>query len=251
MASSEVPSYSPTTSHSAQHLVLGREAAGHRVAVAVDVGRWSGVVEKPSPPAASDCRRSTADAARARRAWTPARSPRPARSGAARSGPTMNPAFTASAPSSPSRYSPKRLPLPRHALLEGHEGHALDLGHHPAGVVGVGLLQRRQREAAVAADDAGDAVPARRRGQRVPVELGVVVGVGVDEAGRDDQVGGVDRRAPPARSTVPTATMRPSLMPTSARRPGAARAVDDRPAGDRVIEHGRPLCLGTTSTDDT
>ena len=32
----------------------------------------------------------------------------------------------------------------------------------------------------------------RRRGVGIPEQLGVVVGVGVDEAGRDDEAGGVD-----------------------------------------------------------
>ncbi len=85
------------------------------------------------------------------------------------------------------------LPAPVDALLERGEGHALDLGHHAPEVVGVLGVQRGQGEAAVAADDRGDAVDVRRRGQRVPEELGVVVGVGVDEAGAHDEAGGVER----------------------------------------------------------
>ena len=62
------------------------------------------------------------------------------------------------------------------------EGHALDLRHHlerPVHVIGP---QRRQGEAAVARDDGGDPVDVRRRAVRIPKQLGVVVGVGVDEA---------------------------------------------------------------------
>ena len=46
---------------------------------------------------------------------------------------------------------------------------------------------RREAEAAVAERHRGDAVPARDRAPRVPLDLRVVVGVQVDEAGRDDQ----------------------------------------------------------------
>ena len=84
------------------------------------------------------------------------------------------------------------LPLPVGAVLERGEGHALDLRHHPAEVVGVAVAERREGEAAVAADDGGDAVHARRARGGVPHELGVVVGVRVDEAGGDDVAGGVD-----------------------------------------------------------
>ena len=54
------------------------------------------------------------------------------------------------------------------------------------------LARRRDGEAAVAAEHRGHAVQRRRAGRRVPGELGVVVGVEVDEAGRHHQAGGVD-----------------------------------------------------------
>ena len=57
--------------------------------------------------------------------------------------------------------------------------------------------------------------------RRVPRELGVVVGVRIDEAGRDDQSGGVDisrRRGP---SPSPTSAQPAVRTATSARRPGA------------------------------
>ena len=113
------------------------------------------------------------------------------------------------------------LPVPVDAVLERGERHALDLRHHPADVVGVARLDRREGEAAVAADDRGHAVHVRRRGARVPEELGVVVGVRVDEA-RATRPGRWRRRVSwPARRSSPTATMRPSRTPTSAARPGA------------------------------
>ena len=76
----------------------------------------------------------------------------------------------------------KCLPGPVDAVLECNERHALDLRHHLARVVGVSGSQGRKGEATVATDHGGHAVPAGRRGQRVPVQLGVVVGVGIDEA---------------------------------------------------------------------
>ena len=54
----------------------------------------------------------------------------------------------------PAEVLAEGLPVPVDALLERGERHALDLRHHPAQVVGVLGVQRREREAAVAADDA-------------------------------------------------------------------------------------------------
>jgi hypothetical protein len=50
------------------------------------------------------------------------------------------------------------LPVPRHALGQRLERHALDARQHPHEVVGLARRQRRDREAAVAADDRRDAV---------------------------------------------------------------------------------------------
>ena len=44
------------------------------------------------------------------------------------------------------------------------------------------LARRRDRETAVARDDRGHAVKARRRKRRVPKYLGILVGVNFDEA---------------------------------------------------------------------
>ena len=56
----------------------------------------------------------------------------------------------------------------------------------------VGGPARRDADAAIAHHDAGDAVPGRGRDRAIPADLRVVVRVRVDEAGRDDAVGGVD-----------------------------------------------------------
>ena len=81
---------------------------------------------------------------------------------------------------------------------------------------------RREAEAAVAEHDGRDAVPAGDRAPRVPADLGVVVGVAVDEARRDDLAG---RRRSPGPTTPsarpPICAMRPSLIQRSPRSPSA------------------------------
>ena len=83
-------------------------------------------------------------------------------------------------------------PVPGEAVLERHQRHPLDLGHHPADVVVVLGLDRGQGEAAVAPDDRGHPVQVGGGGGRVPEQLGVVVGVGVDDAGGDHQALGIE-----------------------------------------------------------
>ena len=111
------------------------------------------------------------------------------------------------------------LPLPVDALLERGERHPFDLRHHPAQVVGITGSAGGEREAAVAADDGGDAVHVRRRRGRVPEQLRVVVRVGIDDAGDHEQAVGVDDRGR-LLVAAPTITTRPS-DPTSASRAGA------------------------------
>ena len=53
---------------------------------------------------------------------------------------------------------------------------------------------RRERHTAVAEEHRGHAVPAARRHHRVPTDLGVEVGVQIDESRRHDTAGGVDLR---------------------------------------------------------
>ena len=84
------------------------------------------------------------------------------------------------------------LPVPPDRLAQGCAGDALDALHQadePVVAVGRG---GREADAAVAHDHGGDAVPDRRREQRVPGDLAVVVRVHVDEPGRDHEAGGVD-----------------------------------------------------------
>ena len=67
-----------------------------------------------------------------------------------------------------------------------------DPGHRLHGVLAHVGLDRGEPEPAVADGDRGDAVPARQRAVRVPEDLGVVVGVQIDEAGGDVHAPGVD-----------------------------------------------------------
>ena len=120
--------------------------------------------------------------------------------------------------------------------------HALDARQHlgqPADVVRAG---RREREAAVAGEHRGDAVPRGRRRQGIPGELGIVVRVDVDEAGRHDQPVGVDhavrRTVDPADAGDPAVTHGDV---GSASRP--AGAVDHEPAANDQIPRHRALPL--------
>ena len=87
------------------------------------------------------------------------------------------------------------LPLPLDALGERGAGDVFDAFHQADEPVVLVGLHRREADAAVAHHDRGDAVPARRREQRVPGDLAVEVRVHVDEAGRDERAVGVDRLA--------------------------------------------------------
>ena len=131
----------------------------------------------------------------------------------------------------------KRLPAPVGAVLERGERHALDLGHHLAQVVVVARPQRGEREAAVAPDDRGDAVDTRGTRCRIPQQLGVVVGVRVDETRRDDQPRGVDH---PTRGLVDVAHRDDTVAadPDIGDATGRARAVDDGSALDQLVQHG-------------
>ena len=128
-------------------------------------------------------------------------------------------------------------PVPRHAVLQGGEGHSLDLGHHLTDVVRILRVDGGERKATVAPDDGGHAVHVGGGGQRIPEQLRVVVRVRVDHAGHD--------RQPPASNSVvahfvdladgndPAVT--DSDIGEAAGFPGP---IDDRAGSDDVVEHG-------------
>ena len=95
-----------------------------------------------------------------------------------------------------------RDPVPGQAVQDGLPGMSLDALHELGQIGPVLGPARGEGDTAVAHDDAGHAVPATRRTDRIPGELGVEMGVDVDEArGHDAPVGvelpvtrGVDHR---------------------------------------------------------
>ncbi len=142
-----------------------------------------------------------------------------------------------------SRYSPNVFQSHGHAFGQRRERHALDPGEHAHEVVAVLGAERRDREPAVAADDRRHAVQRRRRERRVPEHLGVVVGMDVDEPGRDDLARGVDR----ARRFLRLVDGADGRDPTVADADvgdaaGRTRAVDDRSTTDDQVEHGHHYC---------
>ena len=155
----------------------------------------------------------------------------------------MKPALMPSVPSMASKYSAVRRPVPRHAVAQRLERHALDPGQHAHEVVAVGGVgrQRRDGEAAVARERGGDAVQRRRRERAVPEHLGVVVGVHVDEARRDHLAGGVDGGGAASASTRADLHDAVAVDADVGPAPRRAGAVDHVTAGDHDVEHGTPL----------
>ena len=84
------------------------------------------------------------------------------------------------------------LPIPRQAGEDGVLGNVLDGLHHAGKELPVLLAAGRERDAAVAEQGGGDAMPSHRRHMRIPADLRIQMGVQVDEAGRDDEALGVD-----------------------------------------------------------
>ena len=84
------------------------------------------------------------------------------------------------------------LPSPRDPLVERGAGDVLDTLHQADQEIVTIAAHRRETHPAVPHDDGRDALPRRRRQQRVPRDLAVVVRVHVDPTRRDQQAVGVD-----------------------------------------------------------
>jgi hypothetical protein len=125
-----------------------------------------------------------------------------------------------------------RLPVPRHALAHRLVGDRLGARHRQHRAVTEVRRAGGEAEPTVAEHHRRHAVPAGDRAPRVPADLGVVVGVAVDEAGRHDLAGGVDHPVgdalrPPA-DLGDAAVLDPHVT-LAPRHPGA---VDDGPTRD-------------------
>jgi hypothetical protein len=133
------------------------------------------------------------------------------------------------------------LPAPRDAFGERGSGDVLDALHQLDQPVLAARPHWREADATVAHHHGGDAVPARRREQRVPGDLAVVVRVEVDEPGRDQQAVGVDdllRRPVGQRADLRDAPLVDGDVGLPRRR---ARAVGERAPSDHQVVHRVPF----------
>ena len=134
------------------------------------------------------------------------------------------------------------LPAPLDSVGERRAGDVLDALHEldqPVAPVGRSWCEAHT---AVAHHHGGDAVPTRRRQLGIPRGLGVVVGVGVDEARRDDPAVRVDLA--PARTHVADVDDRLAVDRDVAGRGRRARAVDDAAVADHEVVHGESVGRG-------
>ena len=140
----------------------------------------------------------------------------------------------------------ERDPVPEHAGLHRVERDCLGAGHGEHGAVAFFGPHGGEAEAAVAKHDGGDAVPAGDRAVGVPLDLGVVVGVEVDEAGRDDQPFGVEHLVGVGGAHGAADLRHAAVFDADiGLEPGHSRAIDHRAALDQDIELGHlsaPVC---------
>ncbi len=83
-------------------------------------------------------------------------------------------------------------PVPGQRRLHRSQRDGLGAHHGQHRALALLRFDRREAEAAVADHDRGDTVPGRNRQIRIPENLGVVMGVEVDEARGDNQPAGID-----------------------------------------------------------
>ncbi len=136
------------------------------------------------------------------------------------------------------------LPVPGHALRQRSAGDVLDALHQLDQPVTLARIGGREADPAVAHDDGGDAVPARRGDLRVPGGLAVVVGVDVDEARGHHAAVGIDLAS---RLSVDLTDGNDALAIYGdvARPCRGASAVDDGGVADDEIVHDRSPCCRT------
>ena len=129
------------------------------------------------------------------------------------------------------------LPLPVQAGGQHGIGNLLDAFHQIHQRLAVMLLHRREADAAIAEHHRRDAVPARRRQQRIPHRLSVIMRVHVDPAGRDQQAVGVD--VAPGRALLAAHGGDAAVGDRNVAREGClAGAIDDGAAANDDVVHG-------------
>ena len=148
-------------------------------------------------------------------------------------------------PVEPIQVLTETLPTPRDPLFEPGQRHAFHLCHHAPRIVGVTLLERGQGETAVAGDDRRHSVPARGRGKGIPEQLGIVMGVRIDEPRNHHKSLGVEGPNP---SLVHLAELgdHAVLDPYISPNPLPSPAVNDRAPDDHVVQHATLLAGSKT-----
>ena len=141
------------------------------------------------------------------------------------------------------------LPAPRDALGERSAGNVLDTLHQTDQPILFTRPHRREADTAVARDDGGHPMTARRLQQAVPADLPVVMGVYVHEPRRDDLSSRIDRLGrialqrrvprPAAPNLDDLAVLDADVRCESIR----AGAVDNGSACDLEVEHDYSLEL--------
>jgi hypothetical protein len=89
--------------------------------------------------------------------------------------------------SQPGEIFGKGCPFPFNRLAQHLRGHRFDPHKRADDVVAVFRTARREREAAVSRNQGRDAMKARRCREGIPEQLGIHMGVEIDEAGRQGQ----------------------------------------------------------------
>ena len=135
----------------------------------------------------------------------------------------------------------KRFPFPVQARGQHRVGNLLDAFHQIHQRAAVLLLHRREADAAIAEHHRGDAVPARRRQQRIPHRLAVIMGVHVDPARRDHQARGVDLALAGALLAADRGDAAAGDRHVARERRLAGAVDDGAAANDDVVHGGRSL----------
>src|SRR5262249_22567360 len=102
-------------------------------------------------------------------------------------------------------------PIPSHPCAHRLNWDRLVARHRQHGAFAILGLDRREPEPAIAEHHRGYAVPSGVSAPRIPANLGVVMGMEIDETGGDDETVSIDRLAGQARHS--SAKMGDSAVP--------------------------------------